>query len=238
MWHAARSWHILAIIIQFVSRQGAQLMIRLAGILLTGVATLICTNAQAANVEFHEPHVRMPSAAESNVAEQPVPAGSEIVNFFLTSDADILSISFVHAQGGPLYNYAGDFPPPSLIVPLPPPFTADSWIRLAPTGRATVLGVDLPGDGTDYSTWGDTVNTPMAALVNFNFAQLTFLPGSTWRFSGIVNVSGATGPEAYPFDFREVPEPLGALLATCGFLGLQALQRRANAWNRQRGRHR
>jgi hypothetical protein len=99
---------------------------------------------------------------------------------------------------------------------------------LAPTGTATILGVDLPGDGPDNSTWGDTVNTDPAVLNNFNFAQLTWPAGGAWRFKGQVVVSGATGPEAFAFDFSSVviPEPMSFSLAGLGMLGIAALRRK------------
>jgi hypothetical protein len=188
--------------------------------------------AQAATVTFGAPVVREPSAAETGDAEEPVPAGAQIVNFFLTSDADILSVGLVDArQGGELFNHSAagnNARPSSALITAIPPLGADSWIRLAPTGTATILGTDLPGDGTDNSTWGDTVNTLPSALNNFNFAQLTWPAGGAWRFSGQVVVSGATGPESFPFDFSGVviPEPMSFSLAGFGLLGIAALRRK------------
>jgi hypothetical protein len=76
-------------------------------IALTSAAILVSSTAQAASVVFHTVIGRYPTPAESGAAVEPVPAGSQILRFYLTSDADILSIGLVDARtGGPLFNHS------------------------------------------------------------------------------------------------------------------------------------
>jgi hypothetical protein len=205
----------------------------------TLIATLSSSIAHGATVVVDYLTMRAPTLAEINAEVDPVPADSQVVNFYLTSDADILAINFVDArQGGPLYNHSlgtNSSRPSNALVATAPSLGADSWIRLAPTGTAAILAVDLPGDGTVNSTWFDTVNTPASRLVNFNFAQLTWPPGAHWEFFGQVVVAGATGPEIFPFGFpgpvqipppRPWPEPTSTGLAAFAVIGVAAASRR------------
>jgi hypothetical protein len=188
----------------------------------------VAAATQAATVTFNAT-TRAVHAAESagGAAAGAAPAGGKVFSYFVTTDADILSIGFVNITPIGLYqdprgSNSGS-PQPCLVCDAFSWNGADSYIDTP--GNATILGVDMPGDGTANSAWGDTSdNGPQQ---NFKFAQLTFPSGATGVFSGNVTVSGATGPESFNFAFPvDIPEPASFCLATVALLGLVATKRR------------
>jgi hypothetical protein len=170
--------------------------------------------------------MRQVTAAESTPPEN-APAGGKVFSFFVTTDGDILSVGFVDVDSSaPLFQHSvggNNSPAETPIFMIYPPLGADSWINTP--GNTSILGVDMPGDGTANSAWGDLSND--GPQTNFKFAQLTFPPGTSWRFRGNVTIAGATGPFSVPFDF--VPEPGSSMLALVGMLGLTGIRRRFNA---------
>jgi hypothetical protein len=98
---------------------------------------------------------------------------------------------------------------------------ADSWVTTP--GATSLLGQELPVDGLN-TTFGDL--TDNGAQTNFQFAQITFAPGSTWKVKGRVSVAGATGPENFSFEYN-IPEPASVALAGLGLIGVIAARRRA-----------
>jgi hypothetical protein len=186
------------------------------------VACLVATAVQAATVTFGAASPRSSSAAEETGG---VPPGARVVSFNLTSDADVISIGFVQVESNnPLYqNAAGTnhTPPLDVLVTAIPALGADSWIT-TPGANTSILGVDMPGDGTANSAWGDL--TDDGPQTNFKFAQLTFPKGTIWTFRGNVTVAGSAGPESFDFEF--IPEPTSFGLAGLGLMGFAALRRR------------
>lgn len=150
------------------------------------------------------------------------PAGGDVYKYFVTTDADILSISNVQIMSSaPLFQVAPPWgsnikPPPPEFLALFPSLSADSWITTP--GPTHILGSDMPGDG--QSLWGDFTND--GPQVHFQFAQLTLPPGATANFTGRIALRGATGPEYFPI----VPEPCSWLLAGIGATALAACRRR------------
>jgi hypothetical protein len=162
------------------------------------------------------------------------PAGGRVISFFVTTDGDVLSVGNVLISGfsensGPKAPYqhvagANAAPPNPVIVSALPALGAVSYIDTP--GNTTILGTDMPGDGSPNSAWGDLSDD--GPQTNFKFAQLTFAKGEGWRFRGNVTIAGATGPFSAPFDFP-FPEPASSMLAVIGTLGLAAVRRQFGA---------
>jgi hypothetical protein len=150
-----------------------------------------------------------------------------LVSLYVTSDADILSIGFVKIESTqPLYHHpagSNNSPPPEILVTAIPALGNDSWIT-TPGANTSILGVDMPGDGTANSAWGDL--TDDGPQTDFKFAQLTFPKGTVWRFTGNVTVAGSAGPESFNFNF--IPEPSTLGLTSFGLLVI-ARRRRGRA---------
>jgi hypothetical protein len=188
------------------------------------VAVLVAAaNATAATVSFKQTQ-EAPSAAAVAAG---VPDGARVYKFWVTTDADILSVDRVGIEtSNPVFQVAPPFgadnePPDPAFITLNRALEADTWITTP--GATTLLGPGLPGDGST-TTFGDTVDS--GAQTNFQFAQITVLPNNnSLRFEGRVNVRGATGPENFAFEF--VPEPTTFAMAGLGLIGLAALRRRA-----------
>ena len=182
-----------------------------AGSLLVMLCIGYCQRADGASVEVFFEF----SKPDSSMVKAGVPANATIMDGFATTDADILSIGKVLIESSePLFNvdppFGSDtgFDLPFLAVN--PLWLADSWITTP--GDTWLLGPGLEEtDGT--STWGDLSND--GAQNRFQFARLTFLPGTLQSFSGQVTLRGDNGPESFPFSIV-VPEPTG--LALCAVL--------------------
>jgi hypothetical protein len=181
-----------------------------------GVAGWIGGNAHAASVSFTKtvrPFIPDPVLGG--------PTLGPIRSYYLTSDADVLSILSVRASiwpSGVLFQVDPPFgsntePPNPVFVALNRALAYDCWITTP--GSTTLTGADLPGDGT--GAWSDTTND--GPQIEFQFAQLSSRPDAYISFSGVVRVAGEQGPEDFPFSFEEIPEPAGATLAALA-LGL------------------
>jgi hypothetical protein len=188
---------------------------------LIAATALGAASANAATPYF-EVELYRPSSA---LVELGVPADSVISRYFVTTDADIVSINNVRVSGGPLFSVPPPFgsiaePPPPEFLPFDRRLVVDSWITTP--GPTSLLGPDLPGDGT--STWGDLQND--GPQTRFWFAQLTAVPFFT--FSGRVGLRVGGTPVNFdfslplpidvPFEFLPViPEPgaLGLLAIAC-----------------------
>jgi hypothetical protein len=190
-------------------------------------ACVVASQAQADSISFS-----MSSRAVSATEGTPggAPAEGRVVSFFVTTDGDILSVGNVaitdFAQGSapkqPYQHPAGtnNAPPNDAVVIALPPLGADSYIDTP--GNTSILGTDMPGDGSPNSAWGDLSDD--GPKTNFKFAQLTFPKGEGWRFSGNVTIAGATAPFSAPFNFT--PEPGSSALAGLGMLAVAAFRRR------------
>lgn len=158
------------------------------------------------------------------------PAGGDVWKFFVTTDADILSVNQVLISStAPLYQEAPPFgsnvePAPPEFVALLPSLSADSWISTP--GPTQLLGPDMPGDGA-LSLWGDLTND--GPQNQFQFAQLTFVAPTFFEFAFRLVVAGTNGPESFPQYFEYVPEPSAYHLAMPAILGLIACRRSRQA---------
>ena len=146
-----------------------------------------------------------------------------IFDYFVTTDADILSIGQVEVVlggTGELFQVAPPFgsnttPPPQAFIDLNPALLADSWVTTP--GATSLLGTDLPGDSST-TTFGDLSND--GPQTDFHYMRLTFPTGTFGFASGVVTIAGSTGPESYPIPIC-FPEP-SSLLLVClglGFVG-------------------
>lgn len=163
------------------------------------------------------------------------PASFHILKLYLSSDADIESISHVRGKpsnGARLWQVAPPFgsnvePPPPLFLQLNASLHADSW--LSTPGATTLTGADLPGDGT--GTWADeTDDGPQTA---FHWGTLTTPLDVDMTFTGRINLAGPDGPSGrwFRIDGRTgqvfVPEPATVASSGAMVLILSALLRRS-----------
>jgi hypothetical protein len=200
-----------------------------AAIAFSMAALAFAQSANAASVTFGDVRYRYPTHAEIAGG---VPVDAKIRNFFLTTDADIISIGFLRIDtNGTIYQHPGGSnaePPNPLLIPFLPALAADSWITTP--GLTSILGVDMPGDGTANSAWGDLQNT--GPVANFRFARLTISPASAnYSFDFEVTIATPAGPASFtPFleDFASeilVPELASLGLSGIAFFGLAAYLR-------------
>jgi hypothetical protein len=193
------------------------------GLAVLVAAGLPAASVSAATVAFSA-SLAPPSAAAIAAG---VPANECIAKFFVTTDADILSVNQVitFTMGGPFFQVPPPFgsdtePPDPAFLSLNRALEADSWITTPGATSKLGGGSGFPGDGT--GTWGDLSNDGPRA--NFQFAQLTIPDGQGGTFHGRISVAGASGPEAFEFVFPFcIPEPsTGLLLALGALVGLRA----------------
>jgi hypothetical protein len=183
----------------------------------------MATTAAAANVSF-DVTLANPSAAA-------LAAGApdwSVFRFYVTTDADVISIDDVQVRFQPVAVPLFQAPAPlgSNVEPPDPAFVAinralevDSWVSTP--GATSHLGADLPGDGT--GAWYDVSDD--GPQNDFHFATLTFDWQPIFFFTGQVTVAGAQGPEHFPFLFGG-PEPSAGFLGGGGFIAVAAWVRR------------
>jgi hypothetical protein len=177
----------------------------------------------------------------AGIPEIEPPLDSDIHRFFVTTDADILSIHSIRitdSSGQPLdtlYHHAlGDpmnaEPGNPALVPAFPGLQYDSWVTTP--GVTTRMFADLPGDG--QTAFGDISND--GPQNNFVFAQFTVPGGTAINFQGVVSILSTDNPgQMYdaPFSFVSplVPEPAAVSLASMALLGLLIMRPRRSASN-------
>jgi hypothetical protein len=178
--------------------------------------------AQAAVVTFFT-EFSNPSAA-AVAAGAPVDG---VIKFFLTSNADIVSINnvVITTDGGTIFQVPPPFgsnvePPGPLSVSANPELEADSWITTP--GATSLLGPDMPGDGT--STWSDL--TDDGPQTNFHFAQITVPGHGGVSFRGRVALNDSGNIENVEFNLVRFPEPSSMVLLALGSLNLLGAARR------------
>ena len=197
--------------------------------LIAALAISPCANAASISLASV---VRKPSEAAVDAG---APAGGKIYQFFVTTNADVLSIGNVQvsiSNGGSLFQVPfgsdRDKPDPALVA-LFRSLEADSWVDTP--GETLLFGPGLPGDGT--GVWGDFTNN--GPQLNFRFAQLTVAPGYSLIFQGSILVGDLGGYEERSFTFidaltpPDVPEPSAALMAGVGILGVVSARRKWTA---------
>jgi hypothetical protein len=191
--------------------------------------------ARANTVAFGPPTFRDPMQCESCAQANPVPQGSTVWTFTVTTDSDILAFENIKIEplvgsGAMYHNPFGDpananKPNPALI-PAFPTLADDSWFDTP--GTTSRLGADLPGDG--FTTFGDLDND--GPQNNFVFAQLTLPPTFIQGLmTGRIAINSTTSPGTpYSQDFRivfPIPEPASASLCGIAALALAAVRRRS-----------
>jgi hypothetical protein len=200
-------------------------------VLLASLPFVFASAAFADSITFH-PGVRTASEAEAAVG---APTFGKVWSFFVTTDGDILSvgkIAITNSVGAPLNPYqnvlgANNGPAAPAILIAFPGAAADSYINTP--GNTSILGVDMPGDGSDNSAWGDLSND--GPQTNFKFAQLTFPTGVAWKFTGQVSIGSPTNPGnvfTAPVSF-EALEPGSFLMAAVGLVAVRSFRRRFSA---------
>lgn len=198
-------------------------------IMATCLAISLANGLHAAEVTFAGPTVRPVTSEE--VADEGGPSPkSRVYDFFLSSDADIVSLasgstSLVGSQF--IYNNAAGSdtaPPNPLFLEVFPALAADSWI----TTPGTTFRDTCPFDSCATRLWMDT--TDDGPQTNFQFARRT--SASPFVFEGVVTVAGPTGPEAFPFAFSIVPEPSALLVLGLGLTSLLINRRRTSLLSR------
>jgi hypothetical protein len=180
-------------------------------------------DSHAASVTFSR-QSRLPTGPE--IANDPALAGRRIIDYFLTSSGDILSISNVtiniggSTNGSQLYQHAlgseVEAPLP-LFVDIFPALGADSWITTP--GATAIAGNGF--SGTD-GAWFDTEN--LGPQSNFLFARLTVPDGAPFLFSGRVAIPSDDNsiPVYFPI---VIPEPASAAMSGISLLALALLRR-------------
>ena len=179
---------------------------------------------QAASVSFD----RAGSTVSVEAVAAGAPAGGHVADFFVTTDADILSYRRVQLTQFPdgrpanLFDVAPPFgsniaPPPSEYIALNRSLEFDSWVT-TPGSTSWVVPPNIDvGPWYPGAVYEDQTDDGPQNM--FHFARLAFLPGNAGLFSGEIVVSGETGPESFPFSFPiGVPEPSGLALACLGVI--------------------
>ena len=190
------------------------------------VAILCMTTSAPASQVSVTPQQRSTTAAE--VASDPALAGARVFDFFLTSSADVLSISDVTLTilGGTFYQYGGaadNEPPNPILVNAIPALGADSWIS-TPGGTSSAGG----GFSTPQSSWFDSENN--GAQNNFQFARLTTSNTFFGKFNFRVSVPNDAGDGVENFSFSlDIPEPASLGMGSMGLMALAAFRRRRAA---------
>jgi len=191
--------------------------------------SLVVTRAQAATATLWTEFIQW----SGEPGPRPYDKGLKL---FLSSDADILSISHVRVvfpNGGSLFQIAAPLgsnvePPHPAFIAAFPDLAFDSW--LSTPGATSRQGTDLPGDGT--GEWFDVIDN--GPQTNFQWGMLTATApiDAAFTFTGRINLAGTSGPVIQPFRIDgqtgEVTIPEPATLGPAGAAGviLQLAMRR------------
>ena len=176
--------------------------------LLTLILLGLCASlGHSATVAMYNTE-RVPTPIE--IQAEPTLGSKTIFEFFVTSDADVLSVDNVEITGS-LFQvpFGSDVEPPlPAFLPVFPHLSADSWITTP--GATSVAG---GGFANPLSAWFDVSND--GPVSDFMFARLTVPTAEKldFTFRGRMSVAGDTGVENFRFFFLvAIPEPSAALM--------------------------
>lgn len=174
------------------------------------------TAANAATATFRQ-EVSTPSP-EAIAAG--APEGAVVIDKFVTTDADILSIRVFDSMALPdLFNVNPPFgsnhnPPVPEFINLNRALEVDSWVT-TPGNNHPLTGCDCSGPSVDLLRGDLSDDGPQT---DFHFLRFTFPQGVPNLIVGQVVVRGSTEPELHRFT---IPEPSSLVLtvfAVCGLL--------------------
>lgn len=197
----------------------------LAGLL----AVTLSSSANALMIEYSSGMTKVNAAQAADGA----PADGDVHEFFVTTDADILSVGNVLVTldgGAALYQnvaFGSDSAPPNPALAAAFPSTVVDSFVTTPGANTSLLGGDINTGAV--ANFGDLSDD--GPVQNFRFAQLTVPAGATGLFTGQVSINdGAGGSFDQPFSFAiggvAIPEPSSLALLGLGMVGFVGRRRR------------